>query len=216
MHRVGELYDEIIDLISDPERIPDSAFNEASYRHAGLLGRLGTRLQAVAANRSTPKAISIPATIPLPANRRRLPDSLAHRDAHVQVERAATRAQAVKALRALAAQGEAPHLKEDETGEPSHFERFVQIYKEFKALKTAIRSCKPTPGSAQSHHPEGLPQAAPEAHHLHRHRPDDEVAAHYFAQLFNQRYRLLLTYLAHTLPAGAHPAVRTSRVCAAW
>jgi hypothetical protein len=26
----------------------------------------------------------------------------------------------------------------------------------------------------------------------------DELAAHYLAQLFNQRYRLLLTYLAHT------------------
>lgn len=31
MHQVGELYAEIIALIADPKRIPDSVFNEASY-----------------------------------------------------------------------------------------------------------------------------------------------------------------------------------------
>ena len=63
------------------------------------------------------------------------PSSMAHRHAHVQVARAATRADAVKVLRALSAQGEAPHLQQDDTGEPSHFERFVQIYEEYKALQ---------------------------------------------------------------------------------
>jgi len=61
----------------------------------------------------------------------------------ILIERAATRTQAVKALRALAAQGEAPHLREDDTGEPSHFERFIHIYKEFKVFKTRNRSSKP-------------------------------------------------------------------------
>ena len=46
MHQVGELYPEIIDLIGDPKRIPDSAFNEASYDMQARLGRLGPGLQA--------------------------------------------------------------------------------------------------------------------------------------------------------------------------
>jgi Ferritin-like len=126
------------------------------------------------------------------------PDPLAGRPAHVQIDRAATRAQAVKALRALAAQGEAPHLKEDETGEPSHFERFAQIYKDFKKIETGELSIKPT------HDVRPNPTTRVDFHNLH---PDgttyigtahEELAAHYLAQLFNQRYRLLLTYLGHT------------------
>jgi hypothetical protein len=116
----------------------------------------------------------------------------------VQIDRAATRAEAVKALRALAAQGEAPHLIEDETGEPSHFERFAQIYKDFKRIEKHQLSIKPT------HDVKPNPTTRVDFHNLY---PDgttyigtahEELAAHLLAQLFNQRYRLLLTYLAHT------------------
>ena len=111
MHRVGELYDEIIDLIADPKRIPDSAFNEATYDMQASWDDWG-RGYKPAPRPSTPMATSsIPTATLIPATPVRLPDLLAGRAAHVQIERAATRAQAVKALRALAAQGEAPHLK---------------------------------------------------------------------------------------------------------
>jgi hypothetical protein len=195
MHRVGELYDEIINLISNSGKIPDSVFNEASFDVQASWDDWA-RGYKPAPKLVDPEGSLDPSHDPAS---RKPPPSLAHRDAHVQVERAATRAQAVKALRALAAQGEAPHLREDETGEPSHFERFIQIYKEFKELKVKDPSCQPV-------HP--VPCNPTTRQDFHDLNPNDtiyigidnhdEVAAHYFGQLFNQRYRLLLTYLAHT------------------
>ena len=208
MHRVGELYEEIIALISDHEKIPDSAFDEASFD-------MQASWDDWARGYKPPPRLVDPEGNLDPENdpaSRQPPPTLAHRDAHVQVGRVATRAQAVKALRDLAAQGEAPHLREDDTGEPSHFERFIQIYKEFKALKARTRSAKPT---------YAVPRNPTTRIDFHRLKPKDmtyigiddhdEVAAHYFAQLFNQRYRLLLTYLAHTFRlARTQPAHRPS------
>jgi len=214
MHRVGELYAEIIDVISDPERIPDSAFNEASYDMQASWDDWGRGYKAA------PRPVDSEGNIvdikvdpdagepPPPA----YPDPLSGRAAHVQIERAATRAQAVKALMALAAQGEAPHLKEDETGEPSHFERFIHIYEEFKNLKAG----DPSPTHAVPRNP----TTREDFHDLHpldtayidvKH--DEVLTAHYCAQLFNQRYRLLLMYLTHsfrlarTQPTG-QPSLR--------
>lgn len=192
MHRVGELYDQIITLLKDPERIPDSLFDDTSFDMQASWDdwargyKPAPRLVDPEGNLHTESdpASHAPRLTP------------AHRHAHVQVERVATRAQAVKALQALAAQGEAPHLREDETGEPSHFERFVQIYKEFKAFKHRAKAVHAVPHN---------PTTRIDFHKLHRKRTTyigiddhDEVAAHHFAQLFNQRYRLLLTYLAHS------------------
>jgi hypothetical protein len=194
MHRVGELYDEIIRLINDRKKIPDSAFDEASFDRQASWDHWGRGYKPL------PRLVDSEGSLDPdhdPASRERTP-TLAHRDAHVQVERVATRAQAVKALRALAAQGEAPHLREDETGEPSHFERFAQIYQEFKTLEK-------DPACTPVHLVPCNPTTRQDFHALHPNRTTyigirdhGEVAAHYFGQLFNQRYRLLLTYLAHT------------------
>jgi Ferritin-like len=193
MHRVGELYDEIIALIEDREKIPDSAFDDASFDMQASWDDWARGYKP------SPRLVDPEGTLDAshdPAAGAP-PPTLANRDAHVQIDRAATRAQAVKALRALAAQGEAPHLKEDETGEPSHFDRFAQIYEEFREFKGRGRKpVLPVPRN---------PTTRIDFHKLNpRHTTyigidhHVEVAAHYFAQLFNQRYRLLLTYLAHT------------------
>jgi Ferritin-like len=199
IHRVGALYHEIIELISDPKRIPDSAFNEATFDMQASWDDWGRGYKP------DPRPLDPEGNLVDPAGKpgggrsassgRNL---LASRPAHVEIERAATRAQAVKALRALAAQGEAQHLKMDETGEPSHFERFIQIYEELKKLKARDRSWKATYPIPSN------PTTRAEFHKLHpKHTTcigttQREVAAHYLAQLFNQRYRLLLTYLAHS------------------
>ncbi len=47
-HRVGELYQEIIDVIGDPDKIPDTAFDEFELRISGVMGRMGPRIQAAA------------------------------------------------------------------------------------------------------------------------------------------------------------------------
>ena len=201
MHRVGELYDEIISLISDPERIPDSTFNEATYEMQASWDDWGRGYKA-APRLLDPDGNLDPAndpgsSEPAPA----YPDPLARRPAHLQIDRAATRAQAIKALRALAAQGEAQHLKEDETGEPSHFERFIQIYKEFQDIKAGDPTFQPA-GRVPRNPTTRADFARLKPNHVaaitYISTHDDSVAAHYVAQLFNQRYRLLLIYLAHT------------------
>ena len=191
MHRVGELYDEIIKLISDPERIPDSAFDDTTFDMQASWDDWGRGYKP------TPRLVDAEGNLDPKNDLHAPPQTLAQRHAHVQVERMATRAQAVKALQALAAQGEAPHLREDETGEPSHFERFVQIYEEFKAFSARKRSA--------THAVPHNPTTRIDFHRLNPKRTtyigtdhNDELAAHLFAQLFNQRYRLLLTYLAHS------------------
>jgi hypothetical protein len=122
------------------------------------------------------------------------------RHAYVQVARVATRNDAIKALRELSSQGEAPHLRHDESGEPSHYDRFVEIYLELgedDAPARDVISNPTTRAEFAGHGPDGdntLIKAWP---------------AHLMAQLFNQRYRLLLAYLAH----GFHmaPAMRPDR-----
>ena len=202
MHQVGELYAEIIELISDHKRIPDSIFDDTSF------DRQASWDDWARGYKPAPRLVDPEGNLDRendPASRKP-PPTLAHRDAHVQVERAATRAQAIKALQALAAQGEAPHLREDDTGEPSHFDRFVQIYEEFKAYKARHRSSQPT--RAVPHNPTtriDFHNLRPEQTTYIGVKHDDEVAAHYFAQLFNQRYRLLLTYLAHSFRLARTP-----------
>jgi Ferritin-like len=201
-HRVGELYDEIIDLIKDPKRIPDSAFNEATYDMQACWDDWGRGYKA-APRALDPEGSVDPNDDPGGGELTPYaPGTLASRDAHVQIERAATRAQAIKALKALAAQGEAPHLREDETGEPSHFERFIHIYEELKDLQTRDPSFKPMHGvprnpTTRSDFAKLKPELRPsDFTYISTH--DNELAAHNFAQLFNQRYRLLLMYLAHS------------------
>jgi hypothetical protein len=207
MHQVGELYAQIIHLIADPKRIPDSVFNEATYDMQaswddwGRGYKSGPRTITPDGNLAEPYGDPVASEPPSP-----YASALAGRAAHVMIDRAATRAQAVKALRALAEQGEAPHLKkasdlkkDEETWKPSHFERFAEIYRDYKEVLRTHPSFKPTHDVTRN------PTTRIDFHDLY---PDDttyigvdddnETAAHYIAQLFNQRYRLLLTYLAHT------------------
>ena len=62
----------------------------------------------------------------------------------------ATRADAVKALQALATQGEAPHLRDpdlqDSADEISHFKRFLDIYDQFKKERDKDRGWSPAAG----------------------------------------------------------------------
>ena len=74
-------------------------------------------------------------------------------------------------LRALSAQGEAPHLKQDDTGEPSHFERFVQVYEEYKALQKSEPYGKRPTTFREPDHARGFRQAQRGESHLHSRQP---------------------------------------------
>jgi hypothetical protein len=106
------------------------------------------------------------------------------------IDRAATRTEMVKALRALAAQGEAPSLRVDATGEPSHFDRFSEIFHEYKHLVK-------DKGWSPSRQVVSNPITHDVAGATDMTLITNEVALPW-ARLCNLRYRMLLMYLAHT------------------
>jgi len=197
-HRVGELYAEIIELVSDPERIPDSVFNQDSYATQASWDEWGRGYRpdpaqlTATGNRAEDEA-GEPAGPP------------STRRAHVLVPRMATRAQAIEALHEISGQGEAMHLRRHDTGEPSHFERFLEIYQELEKVKgwkpardIPVNPVVPLPGTRGARRGT-TPLASQQARD--------------WGTLFNLRYRMLLAYLAHALrlpPAGgARPALRS-------
>jgi hypothetical protein len=199
LHQVGALYDQIIELISDPGRIPDSVFNEASYDMQADWDDWGRGYKP------QPRGLTAGGDVDPQADTSRreasphFPSSAAHYGANVQVERAATRAQAIKVLRALSAQGEAPHLRQDNIEEPSHFERFVDIYLQYKKLDKSRRT-------KATYEIPNNPTTQADFARLRKNTTyipsKTAAAAHLFAQLFNQRYRMLLNYLAHSFQLG--------------
>jgi hypothetical protein len=186
-HRVGELYEKIIALVEDPKLIPNSAFQGATFGLQASWDDWGRGYQP------DPRMLDAHGNL-ISADARRPKTKLprpSEREAHVMIEQVATRTQVGDALRRIAGQGEAPHLEADETGEPSHFDRFLEIYQEFYEIHKTNSGWKP-------------------AYHLavnpSTRSPDDGGSGHYienqhsrdWANLFNLRYRMLLTCLAHT------------------
>ncbi len=211
VHRVGALYDEIIDLISDEQRIPDIEFDESSYEFQASWDAWGRgyrpspyELDAEGSRKDEDEPTDAPGgkQVPQPVI-----------DAYVRVDRVATRTEAVNALVAIATQGEAPELrhksaqvshKAHESNEPSHFERFFAIYKQMleeKDNEWAKDVCK-NPTTQQPDDPNLPPGFS----------PITAVVGKRLAQVFNQRYRLLLSYLAHSFRiAGSERVERPNR-----
>ncbi|WP_375757714.1 ferritin-like domain-containing protein [Corallococcus exercitus] len=182
LHSVGTLYSAMIDLLSPPEPgcapfIPDSDFDAETYPFQASWDEWGRGYQGGA--RGTTYATATKAAIA------QTPDVL--------VRPLASRDDAVAALKAIASQGESP--KED-TDSPSHFVRFLNIYKEFKASGAgetwrATREVPSNPVTADDLDANGEPGQADGTPITH---PEAVLWAH----LFNLRYRMLLADLAHT------------------
>lgn len=188
---VGILYREIIDVIGNEDWIPDSALHELSYESQASWDDWGRGYAP------DPKLLTPSGDVKQ--------YSLHHRS-RVIVMRAATRTDALEALHAISSQGEAEHLKhphrirlaarkpdperdEDEPPqhqheEPSHFERFLSIWREYpKDWRPYINLvCNPST----------RPSTAP-----NRFPIKDPVVLDW-ARLFNTRYRMLLTFLSHS------------------
>jgi hypothetical protein len=223
MHRVGKLYDDIISLISNPKLIPDSAFDSSSFEFQASWDEWGRGYKPkphdldAAGNpvKPDPRDAHRPSLIKTIADSTPPP---ADSDVYVRIDRMATRADAVKALVALAAQGEAPHIKDathlsiesrskKTTGERSHFDRFLYIYRGLLKETDARPGWLPSAGvcsnpttrtipKADDHEasaPIGVAQSQPPI----KYAVVDTVVAKHLAEVFNQRYRLLLNYLAH-------------------
>jgi Ferritin-like len=176
-HHVATIYKEIINTIQDPALISDSAFHEETYDYQASWDDWGRGYHP------NPRPLDAEGNPIEVKSRQKLPPA-SYRPANVLISRAATRTQAVAALRQIAAQGEDPNLLVDDLGEPSHYERFLEIYQEFEKIKWH-------PARPVATNPTTM---------------EDTKAGSYisaetsrkWAQLFNIRYRMLLTYLAHT------------------
>ena len=134
---------------------------------------------------------------------------------------------AAEAIRRIGQQGEGWDLPPAQPGQSeSHFERFLELYKRFKALSSngTVRLTwpvteNPNTTSAPDRRPTAVEmmEAIDEAHEAKGRitHPRSRVWAH----LFNLRYRMLLTYLSHFLrlnqelyvPAGQRQGDRTAR-----
>jgi hypothetical protein len=176
---VGEVYTRIMELLRG-EHIPDAAFRDETYSFQASWDDWGRGY------RPDPRRLD-------PEGNLKEMSLQARRAAqfrpHVMIDRVATRTQALAALRALSIQGEGPQGAEgpEKHAEWSHFKRFIHIFNEFKTIEK--ESWKPT-----------LP--VPTNPHTDPHRdPKGYISSRQsrnWADLFNLRYRLLLTYLMHT------------------
>ena len=111
----------------------------------------------------------------------------------VLVLRVASRADAITALKAVATQGEAPSPAAAADIEASHFSRFLGIFRSFPDAAGW------SPSRELPTNPIALGGAAGE-----RQTPITDPTSSVWANLFNLRYRMLLSYLGHTyfVPKG--------------
>ena len=186
---VGEVYDRIIELIADPDRIPESTFDPDSYAHQATWDEWARGYRPGAS-----KPYAKDTDVPPPYERK----------TRVIVAQMATRTEAVAALRDLAGQGEAEHLRPGDRMEPSHFDRFARIFRSYQAI------LKKDPRWSPSRAVPTNPFAGEEEHKPPRTEAITAKGSRAWASLFNIRYRMLLTLLTYMFriprdaPESAH------------
>lgn len=170
VHTVAAIYDDIIGIIGNEKLIPDQAFDEESYVYQASWDDWGRSYG--------------PEARLLDASGSSKEDPHRQREANVIIMRAATRTDALAALKAIGSQGEAIHLAPGRVDELSHFERFLKIFQQFPEDWVPTRDIPDNPTTR-------------------KYNKDDAVYidnnhARDWATLFNYRYRLLLTCLTHS------------------
>jgi hypothetical protein len=168
-------------LIGDPSKLSASEFHQESYptqsswdEYARGYGK-GARGSSITGSTKTPDVL---------------------------VMRAASRADAIAALSAIAEQGEAPDKTAAQDDESSHFRRFLKIFKDFPK-DGAWDATIPVPSNPVA---SGLPAVKGQS-------PIEDDRAGIWANIFNIRYRMLLSYLAHShSPPGENGLARRQGV----
>jgi hypothetical protein len=188
---VGDVYQVILDIVANPECLADSDFRPESYPLQASWDDWGRGYRP----RPEPPAGKAP-----PADTHR---------ATVIIERAATRTEALYALREVMGQGEAAEFKTVSPGggagagdaapggELSHFERFVAMFQDFEERASSprwnpVRPVPLNPTTCQETGDLGSHEAAFQP------TPITHPGSLKWALLFNLRYRMLLTYLNHS------------------
>ncbi|WP_316839073.1 ferritin-like protein [Pedobacter gandavensis] len=181
-HRVGALFQVILKLIKDTEQIPDDLFQANTYPFQAKFDEWGRgytggqRGSASSGPKGSPDVLVAPLTC---------------------------RDDAYAALEEIAEQGEAPDIEEN-NDKPSHFERFLLVYKEMRELELeqkiawqASRNVATNPFVAERNSDDSL-QASINVGTDYQRDAITNPEARAWAHLFNIRYRMLLNYLAHS------------------
>jgi len=172
-HTVGQLYNRILEVISKPERIPDSAFRADTYVHQAAWDDWG---RGYAPPPARPRETKPPK---VPTGER----------SNLLIMRMATRTEAIAALREIGGQGETPHLRVKASQEPSHFDRFLRLLNEFQQHGNHGNVVRKVPVNPTTLVGQDKPKGSTSIR---------QKSSLLWANLFNMRYRALLTYLNHT------------------
>jgi hypothetical protein len=189
VNSVGKLYAALIELIRDPSRVPDSAFDPASVAFQATFAEWGRGYRAGQRGKEAMKALP-----DLPA-----PELL--------ILTAGSRAEAITALQEVGEQGEGLDTPADEN--ESHFRRFLTIYKALDDLKPAELKAVVRP-LATNPRADALPgdEDTPDPRDPATRTPITNPEARLWANLFNVRYRKLLINLAHAFELSDDPSDR--------
>jgi hypothetical protein len=176
-HRVGDLYAELMKLVANEDRIPDSVFQERTFPLQASFDDWGRGY------RPDPQLVSADGSLAAPREASGLSEP-----ANVLIDRMATRTEVLAALKALSEQGEAPVMKSSGDGELSHFDRFLEIYQQYADVGEEGWS----PSRKVATNPSTFDRPMGHQGYI------SEVHSRDWAELFNLRYRMLLKYLAHS------------------
>ncbi len=184
VNRVGELYAELVRVLSDGELVPDDAFDPASAPFQATWDEWGRGYRQ--GQRGSQPTAALPG-LPLP---------------ELLILPVTNRAEAVAAVAAIGEQGEALEAPADD--DESHFRRFLAIYRAMLAvgddLAAVVRPVATNPTTSPAPDPDPTDPATI--------TPIDHPEARLWAQLANIRYRKLLVGLAHAFDlAGAGTGV---------
>ena len=175
---VGKIYERIIEIVNNPAWIRDSDFRADTYPVQASWDDWGRGYRPAPAR---------PGGTERPAGSSKT---------SVIIEQMGTRTEAVEALKRVAEQGEAAHIRSNLAEEESHFDRFVKVYQQFEQYngRQAVRQVPTNPATSACGNDED--------------RLITAVSSLAWARLFNVRYRMLLQYLTHTfrLARAADPA----------
>jgi Ferritin-like len=173
-YSVSKLFAELIGLVKHPDFLPDDAFQSETWPYQAKWDEWGRGYKGGA--RGNAEGVA-------PAD---TPDLL--------VEAVASRDDAVRSLKKIAEQGEAN--PDPDTTSPSHFARFLKIFKDMEKLQPTWTKQKWTPWRNVAENPY-IPAAGASSRGKHR-----DVITHpeavLWAHLFNVRYRMVLAYLTHS------------------
>ena len=172
-HTVGQLYDRILDIISDAKCIPDSDFRADTYAEQASWDDWGRGY----------------APPPAPPGETKPPKVASAERSNVLIMQMATRTEAIAALREVGGQGEVAHLKLTDSEEASHFDRFLKLFDEFEREGKNWDVVYKVPVNPTTMAPKEKPKGSTSI---------EQETSVLWARLFNYRYRALLTYLSHT------------------